>query len=192
MIPPWTEEQNALLKRIWPTGENIKRYMPQLGNRGYTTIVSHAKKTLKLGPRPKSARGKLAYAWPTIEAELKKLPGTAPELIKRTGLAMCAVCTHLRESNPGPQGKVHILAWRRRSTGGKPVAVYALGPGENALMPDPFTTAEKWKRELSRRVGSDPFAAAAGLVKAPTGETGRVFQQPMDIDDWTEAERRAA
>lgn len=29
----------------------------------------------------------------------------------------------------------------------------------------------------------NPFLAAAGLVTIPVGERGRVFQQPMDVDD---------
>ncbi|MGB8422212.1 hypothetical protein [Paraburkholderia sp.] len=183
----WTPEQEALLARIWPTGESLKKYMAELGDRPYSTIVSHAHKVLKLGSRPVSARGRAAYAWPTIEAELKEGPGSASELVKRTGLSMAPVFEHLRKANPGPNGKVHIIVWRKRSEGGDPVAVYAIGPGENAPKPAPFTTAEKWQRKIaSRPVAANPFAVAAGFVTAPvitSIPTGRIYQQSMSIKD---------
>jgi hypothetical protein len=183
----FTPEQEALLTRIWPTGDSLKRHMAALGNPPYSTIVSHAHKVLNLGSRPKSARGRAAYAWPAIEAELKKDPGTAPELIKRTGLTMAPVCHHLREFNPGPNGRVHICDWRKRSRGGSPIAVYAIGPGENAAKPAPFTNAEKWQKKVSRkRPPADPFAVAAGLVVAPVIASipkGRVYQLSMSFKD---------
>lgn len=184
MDSSWTPEQEQLLRDIWPTGESIKRHIKALGDRSYSTIMSHAKKVLKLGSRPKTARGRVAYAWPTIKAELEKHPGTAPELIKRTGLSMAPVCGHLRKANPGPDGAIHIIGWRKRSTGGKPVAIYAIGPGENVPMPEPFSPAEKWKHRCTRRgVGRDPFALAKGHVVAPTTGNGRVYRQSMDVRD---------
>ena len=172
----WTPEQEKLLLDIWPTGESIKRHIKALGDRPYTTIMSHAKKVMKLPPRPKTARGRQAYAWPIIKAELERGHGTAPELIARTGLSMAPVCHRIREANPGPNGEIHIVDWRKRSSGGLPVAVYAIGPGINAPMPKPFTTAEKWAKKKNRKASSaNPFAAAAGLVNAPKNGTGRVY-----------------
>jgi hypothetical protein len=177
----WTPEQEKLLVDIWPTGESIKRHIKALGDRSYTTIISHAKKVLKLGPRPKSARGSLAFAWPIMKGELEKGPGTAPELIARTGLSMAVVCHRLREANPGPASEIHIIGWRKRSTGGSPTAIYAIGPGVNAPTPKPFTPSEKWLKKKSRRAGSsNPFAVAAGRVSVQATITGRVFKHLHD------------
>lgn len=179
----WTPEQEQLLRDIWPTGESIKRHIKALGDRPYSTIMSHGKKVLNLGSRPKTARGRIAYAWPAIKAELEKFPGTAPELIKRTGLTMAPVCGHLSGANPGPDGEIHIIGWRKRTTGGKPTAIYAIGPGENAPMPVPFTNAEKWQhRRVRRGIGRDPFALAKGAVCAPRGGHGRVIRNLVDDD----------
>lgn len=181
----WTDEQNELLRRLWPTGESLKPYLSQFGDRPYTTVISHAHKVLKLGVRPKSARGVPGYAWSMIKAELEKFPGSGPDLIRRTGLTPAPVCARLRKANPGPQGEIHIMTWRKRfGSGGEPVAVYAIGPGENALKPVPFTTAEKWQMKLRKRSAKrDPFAAAAGLVSAPQAMTGRVYIHLTDSKD---------
>lgn len=179
----WTAEQEQLLRDIWPTGESIKRHIKALGDRSYTTIISHAKKTLKLPPRPKTARGRLAYAWPLIKAELESGPGTAPELIARTGLSMAPVCHRLREANPGPDGEIHIIGWRKKSHGGKPTAVYAIGPGENAPIPAPLTTAEKWVKKKTRNAGAaNPFSVAAGFVPVRSTIPGRFIKHLHDDD----------
>lgn len=187
----WTDEQNELLRKLWPTGESLKPHLEFFGNRSYTTIISHAHKILGLGPRPKSDRGLPGYAWDMIRAELAKLPGSAPDLIRRTGLTTAPVCKYLREANPGPDGEIHIIAWRKRlATGGAPVAVYAIGPGENEPRPAPYTTSEKWKMKRARRsAGRNPFAAAAGMVCAPALTTGRVF---IHLTDSPEEELEAA
>lgn len=181
----WTDDQNDLLRRLWPTGENLKPYLDQFGDRPYNTVISHAHKVLGLGNRPKSARGVPGYAWTMIKEELKKSPGSAPELILRTGLSTAPVCALLKKAKPGPTGEIHIAAWRKRfATGGAPVAVYAFGPGKNAVKPEPFTPNEKWHMKVRRRKAkSDPFAAAAGLIRPPLMPTGRIYHHLWDDHD---------
>ncbi|MFL9904663.1 hypothetical protein PQR71_42160 [Paraburkholderia fungorum] len=181
----WTDEQNELLRKLWPTGESLKPHLGSFGNRRYTTIISHAHKILGLGPRPKSDRGLPGYAWDMIRAELTRLPGSAPDLIRRTGLTSAPVCKYLSEANPGHNGEIHIIAWRKRlTTGGAPVAVYAIGPGENAPKPAPYTTAEKWKMKRARCGASkNPFAVVTGMVNAPALTPGRVYIHLTDSKD---------
>lgn len=177
----WTPEQEQLLRDIWPTGESIKRHIKALGDRSYTKIISHAKKILKLPPRPKTARGRLAYAWPIIKAELERGPGSAPDLIARTGLSLAAVCNRLREANAGPDGDIHIIGWRKKHHGGKPTAIYAIGPGENAPVPAPFTAAEKCLKQRTRKAGAaNPFLVAAGSVTVRSTVPGRFIKRLHD------------
>jgi hypothetical protein len=194
MKTTFTPEQSALIARIWVNGGSIKPYLAELGDRPYSTVVSHAIKTLHLGPRPKSDRGHKEYAWSVIESELQKEPGTVPEITARTGFVFSTVNKRLCLSNAGESGRVHIIDWRKRSNGGKPVPVYAFGPGENAPMPAPFTASEKARLVRDRKRGArNPFLVAAGFVPPKlTAPTGRVFQQPMDIEEWGHSRKEAA
>lgn len=196
MNRPWSDEEIEIVRAAWLGDGNFKSCLRLLDNRTYAAASTYAKRRLNLGPRPHSDRGVPAYAWDMVMAELKKSPGTSTELIQRTGLSEAAVFKQLRESKPGKRGKTHIVEWRRRSTGGSPLAVYAIGPGENAVKPVPYTTAEKIKATKARRRSNktciqlksvNPFAAAAGLVIAPAGEVGRIYHHL-----WDEPEQEAA
>ncbi|WP_338509142.1 hypothetical protein [Burkholderia gladioli] len=179
----WTPEQEELLRRIWPTGENLKPYLAKLGDRCYTTVVSYAH-DIGLGDRPKTARGRQPYVWQMIEAELMKGPATAPEIINRTGLSLYGVYQNIKLANPGPKGKLHIVEWRKRSSGGEPIPVYVRGPGKNAPKPAPFTAREKdLMIKARKRAKNNPFATAAGLVTAPMTGMGRIYVQSMDAGD---------
>lgn len=192
MNRPWSPGEIEIVRAAWLGEGNFKSCLRLLDNRTYAAASTYAKRRLNLGPRPHSDRGVPAYAWDMVMAELKKSPSTSPELIEKTGLSEAAVCKQLRLSKPGKRGKTHIVDWRRRSTGGSPVAIYAIGPGENAPMPAPYTNAEKIKATRLRRgtrktcMNSkriNPFASAAGLVEAPRGEPGRVYIHLTDSKD---------
>lgn len=192
MKTTFTPEQSALVERVWLAGGSIKPYLGELGDRPYTTVVSHALKTLKLGPRPKSDRGLQAYAWDSIKTALESSQGTTTQVSHRTRLYIRTVNKFLCAANAGPGGQVHVIDWEKRSNGGKPVPVYALGPGENAPIPAPLTVAEKNKRARSRRKGArNPWLSVAGLVEAPQGATGRIYAQDMTGES-LEHRRRAA
>lgn len=192
MNRPWSDEEIEIVRTAWLGDGNFKSCLRFLDNRTYAAAQTYATKRLKLGPRVHTDRGVPAYAWERIAAELKKCPGTSVELVERTGLSMCAVYDELRLSKPGRHGKTHVIEWRRRPTGGVPTAVYALGRGENAVKPVPYTNAEKIKATRARkgtrktRLRSkkvNPFAAALGLVEAPKGNPGRVYIHLTDSKD---------
>jgi hypothetical protein len=196
MNRPWSPEEIRIASEAWLGDGEFKSCLKFLDNRTYAAAATYMKKRLGLGPRKHSSRGVPAYAWETIKAELANGPATAPELVKKTGLSVSAVCDELRLSKPGRRGKTHIVDWNRRPTGGAPVAVYALGKGHNAPKPGPYTREEKLEvGKIRRRVNRtclvskavNPFASAAGLVAAPTGQTGRVFHHLWDDHDQPEA-----
>jgi hypothetical protein len=167
MNKSWTPEQEEALREYWVKKCNLKNYLHLFGDRSYKAILSHAKKRMKLGPRPQSARGVPAYAWDWIKAELLKSPGTSSDLVMRTGLVTSAVCRNLRDARLS--GQAHIMEWRKRSNGGRPTPVYAIGPGESAEKPAPFTIREKNQRVRQRKqLKSNPFSIAIQQVTTPT------------------------
>ncbi|WP_155635576.1 hypothetical protein [Burkholderia territorii] len=183
MKSTFTPEQSALVAKIWVSGGSIKPYLTQLGNRPYSTVVSHALYALNLGPRPKSDRGLKEYAWGEIEKELKRGPGTVPEIAARIGFTWSTVNKRLCPANAGESGIVHIIDWRRRSNGGKPVPVYAIGPGTNAPIPAPLTASEKCRRARAiKKSKQNPWAAAIGQIKAPEGAKGTVYKHLVDYE----------
>ncbi|KGX47214.1 hypothetical protein [Burkholderia pseudomallei] len=180
----WTAEQEALLRKYWFAEGSLKEHLHEFGDRSYEQVVSHAKKKLKFGPRPHLARGVPGYVLDRIAEELKNGPGTAPELIARTGLSRAGVCKYANKEVAGPSAPFHILKWIRRAAGGKPVPMFIAGPGRNAPEPSRLTGAEKSRRYRARRkVCSDPFATARGLVEVPDIGAGRVYCQPMNVTD---------
>jgi hypothetical protein len=178
----WTPEEEEILRKAWLGEENFKRQLIQIPRHGYDAAVWHARVVMGLGPRAHSDRGALAYAWDLIKAELEKAPGTVAELVSRAELSQTVIDRKLRLADPGPDGRAHVIGWRKGSRGGPPAAIYAIGPGENVPRPSAQTLAEKGKlfkvRRRIRKTGAamkNPFAAALGLVEAPKGNTGRVY-----------------
>ncbi|WP_157130317.1 hypothetical protein [Burkholderia pseudomallei] len=189
----WTEQQDADLIRIWLGKENLKANLHLFGGRSYGAVVNHAH-ALKLGPRPFSDRGVKPFALDVVLAELKKSPGTIPELAERTRLTRSAVCAHVKPKWASKKGAYHVIDWRRRKHGGSYVPVFEFGPGENAPIPEAKTNSELCRDKRNRRRMNtiangerprfvNPFAVAAGLMPAPVGTPGRVYQQSMSIKD---------
>lgn len=198
----WTEQEEADLYRIWFSGENLKKNLHLFGDRSYMTVVSHAH-MLEYGPRPHTNRGVVPFARETVLDNLKKFgPGVIPELAERTRLTKQAITKYFKPKFAGPKGDFHIVDWRRRPQGGAYIPVYAFGPGQNAVRPAPRTNAELCRvqnqRNREKRIAAgerprfvNPFATAAGLVQAPIGKPGRVFQQDMSVDEWPQSRRAA-
>lgn len=171
----WTKEQEAALRKYWNKPCNLKAYAHLFGDRSLKAIVAHARKYMHLGPRPHPSRCP-GWSWGLIKAELKKGgPGTAPELVRRTGLSPSAVAKCFASANPGPNGEVHISDYQKRSNGGKPVAVYSFGSGENVEKPAPYTNSEKYHMIRARKQKkANPFSIVVNQVlNAPALDLSR-------------------
>ncbi|MDR6381806.1 hypothetical protein [Paraburkholderia caribensis] len=187
----WTPEQDAELRRMWPTSERIHSNMEKFAPHSYAAVLTRAY-LLGLGKRPAPPRGQAPVAWPIIERELRKGPAHRYRLAELLRLHPSTVSKQLGLQHDA--NAVHITDWHRRTRTSAPIPVYTLGAGVDVPKPAPLTSAEKMRRVTAnarqRRIlraepvrGVNPFATAAGLVAIPEGMRGRVYQQSMSIRD---------
>ncbi|SDH10497.1 regulatory protein, arsR family [Paraburkholderia phenazinium] len=182
----WTPEEEEILSKAWLGTENFKRQLIQIPRHSYHAAVSHARDVMGLGPRAHSDRGAAGFAWNLVKAEIERLPSTVSDITRRTGLSQSVIDRHLRASNPGPDGKTHVIGWRQGG-GGRAAAIYAIGPGKNVPRPPRQSQSEKVRlygiRRRLRKTGAtmvNPFAPALGLVQVPTAANGRVVHNLWD------------
>jgi hypothetical protein len=177
----WTQEQDDHIRRLWPTGERFKAHMELFGAHSYSAIMNRAYE-LGLGKRPKCPRGQSPIAWILIESELAKCPTDRRFLAAALTLHPATVYEQIRVAHKA--GLVRVVKWNRRSSGGKPTPVYALGAGEDAPMPAPIGNTDACRIYRNRQKSiRNPFAAAAGLVQVKSTVTGRVYIHLTDDDE---------
>jgi hypothetical protein len=192
MRSDWSEGQEELLKKVWFGKGSIKASLDLFEGRSYIAVVSHAHQ-MKLGRRPHPAKGNAAFVWDEIVRAYTGKTATTHEISKKLRLSHTAVVNYLNLRDAGPAGRCHVADWERKPQGGPFTPIYALGPGINAAKPSNKTPEQikAQKRDYHRRrlvangglPRHNPFAAVAGLVAIPQGQTGRVFQQPMTVKD---------
>jgi hypothetical protein len=136
-----------------------------------------------------------------IEQELKRGDATRVQIAKKTRMHSSTAHKYLTIKHDAKQ--IHIADWSRKSPSAKPSPVWRLGPGEDAPHPGRLTNTakeRKYRREdVQRRVqagetvrGINPFATAMGIAEVPKGQTGRVYKQSMDVEEWQQSRKVAA
>lgn len=176
----WTQEHDDHIRRLWPTGERFKAHMELFGDHSYYAIMNRAYE-LGLGKRPNCPRGQAPIAWILIERELKK--GSVDPLLLAAAVNLHPSTVYEQIRIAHSKGLIHIVDWKRRSSGGKPIPVYAVGPGQDAPMPARLSNAETCRLSRTRkRAASNPFAVAAGLVSAMPGRKGRVIRNLDELE----------
>lgn len=180
-VRPWLKREHDEVCRRYMAGERVRDIAAALGRseRSVRAVIEREKVRRQKGCTPKPAPRANA-AWPRVKAALEQRPMSRAEIIEATGLGKGHALRALTEHHGHD---VHICRWVRSAR--RPVAIFALGPGRDALKPAPITEAKRVRRV-------NPFAVAAGLVAAPQGHRGRVFAQPMDVEGWETTKRRAA
>lgn len=197
--PNWTEEEKILLGKVWLEPGSLKllaaKYFPARTSDGLKMMgvrlgLPSTRGRLKYHRRPGACAIKVRQALEQNDSltcyEIEALLGgsvtlqTVQDYAKRWFLA----------------GETHIAGWRRRSPDGQWSAAYKLGKGVNEDRPAAKSGNQVNRERYARSVGckktTNPFLVAAGLVEAPKCSNGRVYAQPMEIDDWSVAERRVA
>lgn len=190
----WTREEEEILKNIWGKPGPIKYMRDALPGRPVEGIFSVAR---KLGLP--TVRGGLKYQKKSmlkvaIEIELKKgTPLNSRYLSKLTGGHDAQIRKIL--STGHKNGEYHIVSWSKLNVYGPPAPMWLMGKAIDAPRPQAKGKAKACRESRQRRSGvttiGNPFAAAAGLVQAPSGVRGRVYKQAMDIDEWGQSREAA-
>ncbi len=159
--------ENATLKRLFEADAQLPEMRAALPGRTDTQIRRHLHHLELKREAPLSMRN--SWVWGEIQEAIREHgPMTAAELEERTDSAHGAVLRQIKQFH----GKgLYIAAWRPTSR--KPAAVWALGNE-----PDADKRAALTRQPAARRARGNcrnPFAVAAGLVRAPTAGIGRIF-----------------
>lgn len=184
----WTDEEDELLKRVWGEKGSLKMlaaaYFP---DRTGKALADRAPRIGLPTKRGNLGHGQVSFCAIQIKRAIEENGAlTCYELEKAAGVQL----PRAQEIVRGwlEKGECHIVDWRRRSSDGPWSAAYALGKGENVPKPARKSGALVKREYLARRYGKkrtpNPFAVAAGLVQAPPAQTGRVFKQEMEVDQW--------
>jgi hypothetical protein len=184
-LKSWTPEEDALLREIWSKPGPLKLSLDLFQNRTIHAIRVRGCDVLKL-PRRGSLRATF-YSWceDVVDKALKSgLVATAFQLAEVTPASPQRIRQILRKEIGT---KYHIAGWEKRTNGGDWTPKWAWGGGESVPKPDRQTRAvlsRKFRaRNKLKRGEYNPFAAAAGLISAPSAPTGRVIINLRDFEE---------
>ncbi|WP_175974555.1 hypothetical protein [Burkholderia sp. BCC1047] len=173
----WTTAEALLLARLYPSSIPAKALYAAFPRRSRKSVQTFALRVLKVR-RPERDRKVCATpAWDRMRAILETERLSVRELVARCGVSQQRVSELLTIHRT----EVQIVDWIPPVGRAQWRAVWTVGTGPDVPCPAAIKTeAARAARDAMKR---NPFLAAAGLVTIPVGERGRVFQQPMDVDD---------
>ncbi|MBJ9669005.1 hypothetical protein I5693_15765 [Burkholderia cenocepacia] len=173
----WTTGEVRLLARLYPSPIPSKALYEAFPRHPRKSVQIYARTVLKISRPPRDYKTAAAPAWNRMRAILESEQLSVRELVERCGVSQQRVSELLTIH----RAEVQIVNWIPPVGRAQWRAVWAVGTGPDVPCPAAIkTTAARAARRAMKR---NPFLAAAGLVTIPTGERGRVFQQPMDVDD---------
>lgn len=166
----WTTSEEATLRRMYEAGAEMRDIIVAIPRHNEDGIRSRA--YYRGMQRPDDyVQPHYSENWERIE-EVMRATGegmTADEISAITGIHTSTIYKLFNHR----RGRiVYVCEWLPRVK--KPAAVWALGARPDAVRP--LTHRQK-------RKPVNPFAVATGLVRPPSGSSGRVFAQPMDVCD---------
>lgn len=174
----WTNREVELLRAHWPTSMPLDEIRAMLPRHTLHSITGYANK--ELGLRREGVRRR-APAWERVKEILAERPHTAREIAAKMGFSV----TRAHEIMGTRKDEWHIAEFVWPDYFGRPIPLYALGNLPDAPVP---IGRQRAKRMRVRKI--NPFATAAGLIAAPSGSSGRIFQQDMTGESLED--RRAA
>ncbi|QND94722.1 hypothetical protein SY91_02132 [Burkholderia cenocepacia] len=173
----WTTAEARLLARLYPSPIPSKALYAAFPRHSRKSVQTFATRVLKLKRAQRDYRSRATPAWDRMRAILERERLSVRELVTRCGVSQQRVSELLTIHRT----EVQIVDWIPPEGRAQWRPVWAVGAGPDVPCPAAIKTeAARAARAAMKR---NPFLAAAGLVTIPVGERGRVFQQPMDIDD---------
>ncbi|WP_186260028.1 hypothetical protein [Burkholderia gladioli] len=167
----WTDHEIATLRAIHASDRTLKESQHLLPGRT-TAAMSHMLRRLGLEPRlVRSTFRWIEHA--ALDALADGLPRTSQNLAALVGSSHSRMRRVLRDQH----GVLFRVAEWDRSSQDEPSPLWSLGSEPDAPRPAPFGAAERLRRYRARRHMPNPFLTAAGLIAAPSGQKGRVYQQ---------------
>lgn len=193
----WTKDEDDRLRRAWDEPGPLKWKLNQFPGRTWPALCNRGKFLgLKRRTHKRVIGMKTAWVEEVLINTLQNADAlTVKELSVLTGASVSQVYKLLSD---GHGKKYRIAEWTRtRFTGcGGWWPKWELGSAPDASKPANRTNAQRNASVRSKRrikqLQNNPFLVAAGLIEAPKHGKGRVFQQSMDVDEWTKTGRRAA
>jgi len=171
---PWSDEEEALLRKHWGNGEPTKMVAALFPGRSAAAVLKHGY-DMGLGPR-ECRRACFSPVWEGIKhalADSKKM--TANELAALLNVSAHAVTTQLRKRH-GTEVRVGGYASVHKSPA---VNRWMLGAGPDATQPR-RKTRQEINRAYSRRKWKDPEWAARQCQRARllyAEKTGRLIRR---------------
>jgi hypothetical protein len=192
---PWTQADDEILREIWCSPGSIKSQMRRLPNHTPSSCQVRAAQ-LGLGLRDRSLYARSSWVERAVLIELSKASNLhIRHLAKVTG----ANEEHIRRVMNRLRGKgVRIAGWTHLTVAGSVWSpLWALGNEPDAPMPQKRSDSERSRAYRAARAAKtyvrSPFAVALGQVQPITASsTGRVYRQPMDIEEWGHSRKEAA
>ncbi|ENH6339717.1 hypothetical protein ABWH74_003071 [Burkholderia vietnamiensis] len=173
----WTTGEARLLARLYPSPIPSKALYAAFPRHSRKSVQTFATRVLKLKRAQRDYKSRATPAWDRMRAILEREQLSVRDLVTRCGVSQQRVSELLTIH----RAEVHIVAWIPPVGRAQWRAIWAVGTGPDVPCPAAIKTeAARAARSAMKR---NPFLAAAGLVTIPVGERGRVFQQPMDVDD---------
>lgn len=166
----WLVSEQRILIENYETDISLADLYAMLPRHTHKAIRAHAHKTLGLLRPSRKGEHRATPTWDRMKAMLQAERLTVNELVERLQVSQQRVAELIGLHRGEIYVAERIPAVRR---GGQRVPVYAHGSEPDAPMPVTVRQARKLR-------GQSPFAAAAGLVKAPVGQPGRVYHNLWD------------
>ncbi|HDR9199335.1 TPA: hypothetical protein QDB48_000606 [Burkholderia vietnamiensis] len=173
----WTTGEARLLARLYPSPIPSKALYAAFPRHSRKSVQTFATRVLKLKRARRDYKSRATPAWDRMRAILEREQLSVRDLVTRCGVSQQRVSELLTIH----RAEVHIVEWIPPVGRAQWRPVWAVGTGPDVQCPASIKTAAA--RAVRDAMKRNPFLAAAGLVTIPVGERGRVFQQPMDVDD---------
>ncbi|KVD81911.1 hypothetical protein WS62_23430 [Burkholderia sp. ABCPW 14] len=159
----WRSHEKALVARMYEAGAPLRDIAAATGVSDDTVRRAVGRWKLRRPAGHIGIETRTNLAWPRIRLALEQHgPMSTPELCVATGMMKSVVVRNLARY----RGEMHVARWIPTSR--RPAAVWALGPGTDAIKP------LKVRRVM--RTQANPFLVALGAIAAPKNHRGRVIE----------------